>query len=75
MRNHSTLISLRIPNEMLKMLNSISDKMERPRTFILKKAIEKYLDEYVDYQIALDRLQDKDDTIISSKEMRRRVAK
>lgn len=75
MKNHSTLISLRLPDEMLKVLNSISEKMERPRAFILKKAIEKYINEYADYQIALDRLQDKDDAIISSKELRRRIGK
>ena len=35
------------------------------------KAIEEYLDDQVDYQIALERLNDKNDPIISAKEMKK----
>lgn len=69
----TNLISLRLPDELLKVLDSVSKATERSRTFILRKAIENYLEEYVDYQIALDRLNDKDDAIISSKELRSRI--
>ena len=37
---------------------------------MIKKALENYLNEYADYQIALDRLNDKDDEIITSKDLR-----
>ena len=69
----TNLISLRLPEGLLKALDSVSSSTERSRTFILRKALENYLEEYVDYQIALDRLNDKDDAIISSKELRSRI--
>ena len=69
----TNLISLRLPDVLLKALDSVSKNTERSRTFILRKALENYLEEYVDYQIALDRLNDKDDAIISSKELRSRI--
>ena len=56
---------------MAKALDAITRETERPKTFILKKALESYLEEYADYQIALDRLTDKNDLIISSKELRK----
>ena len=37
---------------------------------MIRKAIEEYLREYADYLIALERLNDKDDAIISDAEMR-----
>ncbi len=51
----------------------MASSLERSKTFIIRKAIESYLQEYVDYLIALDRLRDKDDEIISSDEMRERL--
>jgi len=66
-------LSVRIPDEIAGPLNSLCKDLERPKTFIIVKAIENYLKEYADYQIALDRLNDKDDKIISSKEMRKNL--
>jgi len=67
------MIALRISEEELNALDSVAQTTERTRTYILKKALYSYLEEYVDYQIALDRLNDKDDPIISSEEMRRLI--
>jgi predicted DNA-binding protein len=40
----------------------------------VKKAMETYIEEYSDYLIALKRLDDKDDAIITSRELRERLA-
>jgi predicted DNA-binding protein len=40
---------------------------------LIRKAIESYLAEQADYQIALDRMLDKDDEIISGSELRKRL--
>jgi RHH-type rel operon transcriptional repressor/antitoxin RelB len=69
----SILISLRLPENIVSQLEAVADNTDRSRSYLIKKAIEKYLEEYADYQIALDRLHDKDDKIISSKEMRKRL--
>ena len=67
-------ISLRVPDDIHEKLEEIADDTDRSKTYIILKALAKYLDEYAEYQIALDRLNDKDDAILSSKEMRKRLA-
>ncbi len=67
----STAISIRIPDELAKELNSVSKETERPRSFIIQKALESYIEDYADLQIALDRLHDKTDPIIPSKELKK----
>jgi RHH-type transcriptional regulator, rel operon repressor / antitoxin RelB len=49
------------------------NSMKAYKAYIMKKALESYLDEYSDYLIALERLHDKDDRVISSQEMRKRL--
>ncbi len=69
----STVISLRLTEKILKSLDRVARVIDRPRTYLIKKALENYLAEYADYQIALDRLRDKDDDIISSKDLRKHL--
>lgn len=69
----SNSLSIRIPDEIDSSLKKLCKDLERPKTFIIIKAIENYLREYADYQIALDRFNDKDDEIVSSKEMRKNL--
>jgi predicted DNA-binding protein len=63
-------VSIRLPDEISQELDKVSREINRNKTFIIKSAIVKYLDEYADYQIALDRLRDKDDEVVSGDEMR-----
>jgi RHH-type transcriptional regulator, rel operon repressor / antitoxin RelB len=63
-------ISLRLPDDMEAKLEETSKRLKRSKSFILKSALQQYLDEYADYQIALDRLNDKDDPILSAAEFR-----
>ena len=67
----STAISVRLPKNLAEELDSISKETERPRSFIIQKALESYIEDYSDLQIALDRLHDKGDEIVSPKEMRK----
>ena len=69
----ATTISIRLSEETAKKLEKIANSIDRTKTYLIRKAIEQYLEEYVDYQIALDRLNDINDEIISSKEMRKRL--
>lgn len=69
----SVSISLRLPEEIARALEELAKVTERPKTFLIRKALEAYLAEYADYQIALDRLRDKDDAVISGTELRRRL--
>ena len=67
----STAISVRLPKSLADQLNSIAEETERPRSYIIQKALESYIEEYADLQIALDRLHDKADPVISGKELRK----
>ena len=67
----STAISVRLPKELSDQLDSIAKETERPRSYIIQKALESYIDDYADLQVALDRLHDKTDPIVTSKELRK----
>jgi RHH-type transcriptional regulator, rel operon repressor / antitoxin RelB len=69
----STAISVRLPDHLAKQLNGIADEIDRPRSYIIQKALESYLQEQADLQIALDRLHDPTDPLISGKEMRKKL--
>ena len=69
----SSAISLRLPAELAQVLEALAKSMDRPKTYLIRKAIEAYLAEYADYQLALDRLHNKDDAILSPAELRKRL--
>ena len=66
-------ISVRIPESLAKQLDDVARETERTRSFIIQKALESYIEEHADLQIALDRLHDSTDSIISSDQMRKRL--
>ncbi len=66
----STAISVRLPKNLADQLDGIAKETERPRSFIIQKALESYIEDFADLQIALDRLHDKSDAVISGKELR-----
>jgi RHH-type rel operon transcriptional repressor/antitoxin RelB len=67
----SAAISVRLPIDLVKRLDGIAKETERPRSFIIQKALESYIEDFADLQIALDRLHDPSDPIISGKELRK----
>lgn len=69
----ATAISVRLPDELIERLSELADATERSKTFLVREAIESYLAEYADYRQALDRLLDKDDEVIESSELRKRL--
>jgi RHH-type rel operon transcriptional repressor/antitoxin RelB len=67
----NTAISVRLPKEIADQLDSIARETERPRSFIIQKALEAYIEDFADLQVALDRLHDKTDPAISGKSLRK----
>lgn len=65
-----TTISVRVKDEIAGELDHVAKESERPKSFIIQKAIEAYLDDYADLQIALDRMRDTSDPIVSSRDVR-----
>lgn len=66
----SIAISIRIPEELASKLDEIARETERPKSFHVQKALEVYLNELADLQVALDRLHDTSDPVISIDDMR-----
>ncbi len=64
-------VSVRLPDDLAKRLDDLAKSLDRPRTYIVNKALREYLEEYEDYLIALHRLNDKDDKPVSAKELTR----
>ncbi|MDA4118869.1 MAG: ribbon-helix-helix domain-containing protein [Thaumarchaeota archaeon] len=62
-------ISLRLPEDLAERLEMLSKSIDRSKTYIVTKALAEYLEEYEDYLISLHRLNDKDDKIVSEKEI------
>jgi RHH-type rel operon transcriptional repressor/antitoxin RelB len=67
----STAISVRLPKNLADQLDNIAEETERPRSYIIQKALESYMEDYADLQVALDRLHDKADPVISGKQLRK----
>ena len=67
----SAAISVRLPKALADQLDTVAKETERPRSYIIQKAIESYIEDYADLQVALDRLHDRTDPIISGKELRK----
>jgi RHH-type rel operon transcriptional repressor/antitoxin RelB len=71
----SKSLSVRIPDDTMKALEELADATDRSKTYLVEKALESYLAEYADYRVALDRLLDKEDVILSSGEFRKRIGR
>jgi RHH-type rel operon transcriptional repressor/antitoxin RelB len=69
----NTAISVRLSKALADRLDSIAKETERPRSYIIQKALESYIEDYADLQVALDRLHDRSDPVISGKELRKSI--
>jgi RHH-type rel operon transcriptional repressor/antitoxin RelB len=69
----SIALSVRLPDDLVRKLEGIANETERSRAFHIQKALEAYMEDYADLQIALDRLHDQTDHVVSSKDMRKRL--
>lgn len=69
-RWYMATMSVRIPEKLAKQLAHVAREAERPKSFIVQKAIEAYLEDYADLQVALDRIRDPSDQVVSGNELR-----
>ncbi len=69
----SKAISVRLPDDLASKLSEIAKETERSKSFHIQKALEVYLAELADLQVALDRLHDASDPIVTLDEMRKEL--
>ena len=70
----SQIASVRLPEELTRKLDRLARTLDRSKTYLIRKALEEYLSEYEDYLVAMNRLNDKEDTVIAEKELRKSLA-
>jgi RHH-type rel operon transcriptional repressor/antitoxin RelB len=68
-------MSMRLPRELSKSLDALAARTERPKSYIMRKALEIYVAEHADYVVARERLRDGSDEVISGTEMRKRLGR
>ena len=69
----SKAISVRVSDELALKLSEIAEETERPKSFHIQKALESYLSEIADLQVAYDRLHDMSDPVISIEDLRKEL--
>jgi len=69
----SKALSVRVSDELALKLSEIAEETERPKSFHIQKALESYLSEIADLQVAYDRLHDMSDPVISIEGMRKEL--
>ena len=70
----TTSISVRLPPDLADQLDRIAKETERSKSFVIQKALEAYIEEYADLQIAWDRLHDLSDPLENAAELRKSLA-
>ena len=69
----SKALSVRIPDDLASKLSEITEETERSKSFHIQKALESYLNELADLQVAYDRLHDSADPVVSIKDIRKEL--
>jgi len=69
----SKALSVRITDELAVKLSEIAKETERSKSFLVQKALEAYLSEIADLQVAYDRLHDTTDPVISMEDIRKEL--
>jgi RHH-type transcriptional regulator, rel operon repressor / antitoxin RelB len=65
----SNVVATRFSDEVLAEIDKVARELRRTRAEVVRRAVEIYLAEYADHQIALQRLNDPDDALLSTQEM------
>ena len=71
----SKSISVRLPDDTARALEELSRASDRPKTYFVEKALDSYLAEAAEYQVALDRLRDRHDPVLSAAELKKRIGR
>ena len=64
-------LNVRISDEIERRLEDLAEKTKRPKSFYIKDMLEKYLDEYEDAYLALDRISEKNARYYTSREVKK----
>ena len=63
-------ITARVPDELVEALDTAAEALKRSRADIIRHALERYLEDYDDLDVALERLRDPADPVLDWDEVR-----
>ena len=69
----NTALSIRLTKSMKLDLDKLARTTNRSRSFHIQRALESYIREFADVRIALDRVRNDQDPVISSRKLRHQV--
>ena len=68
-----TQITARVPDDLAAQLDSAAMQLKRSRADVVRLALERYLEDFDDLSVALDRLRDPSDPVLDWDEVRREM--
>lgn len=63
-------ITARVPDELVDALDAAAEDLKRSRADIIRQALERYLEDYDDLEVALERLRDPTDPVLDWDQVR-----
>ncbi len=63
-------ISARVPDELVKALDSAASELKRSRADVIRLALERYLEDFDDLTVALERIRDPSDPVLDWDQVR-----
>ncbi len=64
-------VTARLPNPLVEALDSAATQLRRSRADIIRQAVERYIEDFDDLSVAVDRLRDPGDPVLDWDEVRR----
>ena len=66
-----TQITARVPDEMIEALDAAAAALKRSRADVVRQALERYLEDFDDLSVALERMRDPSDPVLDWDEVKR----
>ena len=68
-----TRITATLPDDLVRKIDRVAARLNSSRAKLVEQAVEYYLDDVEDYQLALDRLNDPTDAVLDWQDVRREL--
>ena len=66
-------ITARVPDQLAEAVDAAAARLNRSRADVIRQALERYLEDFDDLSVALERLQDPSDPVLDWDEVRREL--
>ena len=68
-----TQITARVPDELAEALDAAAAQLKRSRAEVIRQALDRYLEDFDDLSVAIDRLRDPSDPVLDWDEVKREL--